>query len=145
MLSLFTVGAFCTRSAGCVINDFADRDIDKHVARTKARPLTTGELSTTQAGLFLAGLMAVNFSILFSLPLESIKYGLYVTPIVFLYPTTKRYFKVPQFVLGLTFNSGVFIGYSAVAASLAADMSICLPFYIGGIAWTIIYDTIYAF
>ena len=68
-----------------------------------------------------------------------------VTPVVFLYPKTKRFFKVPQFVLGLTFNSGVFIGYAAVSAALAADMSICLPFYAGGVLWTIVYDTIYAF
>ena len=95
MISLFTIGALATRSAGCVINDLADRDIDKHVERTKARPLTTGEVSQTQAIIFLGGLMAINFSILFSLPWESIKYGLMVTPIVFLYPTTKRYFKVP--------------------------------------------------
>ena len=68
-----------------------------------------------------------------------------VTPVVFLYPKTKRFFKVHQFVLGLTFNSGVFIGYAAVSAALAADMSICLPFYAGGVLWTIVYDTIYAF
>ena len=67
-VGLFTVGALSCRSAGCIINDFTDRDIDKHVDRTKARPLTTGELSPTQAGGFLAGLMALNFSILFQLP-----------------------------------------------------------------------------
>jgi 4-hydroxybenzoate polyprenyltransferase len=94
-LALFTVGAVCTRSAGCVINDFADRDIDKHVERTKARPLTTGEITPVKAGIFLSSLMAVNFSILFQLPWEAIKYGLMVTPIVFLYPTTKRFFKIP--------------------------------------------------
>lgn len=95
MLALFTISAFSARSAGCVINDFADKDIDKHVERTRARPLTTGELTHTQAGLFLAGLMSINFGILFSLPWASIKYGLMVTPLVFLYPTTKRYFQVP--------------------------------------------------
>lgn len=95
MISLFTIGAFSTRSAGCIINDFLDRDIDKHVERTKARPLTTGEITPTQAGVFLTGLMALNFGILFSLPWECVKYGLMVTPIVFLYPTMKRFFKVP--------------------------------------------------
>jgi 4-hydroxybenzoate polyprenyl transferase len=95
MITLFTVGALCTRSAGCVINDLSDRDIDKHVARTTARPLTTGELSVKQAVMFLTGLMAVNFSILFQLPIESIKYGLYVTPVVFVYAKTKRFFKLP--------------------------------------------------
>eukprot|EP00347_Sterkiella_histriomuscorum_P007632 403348171 len=145
MISLFTVGALATRSAGCIINDFLDRDIDKHVERTKARPLTTGEITPVQAGIFLSGLMALNFSILFSLPWECIKYGLMVTPVVFLYPMTKRFFKVPQLILGITFNSGVFIGYAAVAVNLAADLSVCLPFYFGGILWTIVYDTIYAF
>ena len=67
-VGLFTVGALSARSAGCIINDFSDRDIDKHVDRTKARPLTTGELSPLQAGTFLAGLMGISFSVLFSLP-----------------------------------------------------------------------------
>ena len=67
-LGLFTVGALSCRSAGCIINDFCDRDIDKHVDRTKARPLTTGELSIFQAGSFLGGLMMINFAVLFSLP-----------------------------------------------------------------------------
>lgn len=83
------------RSAGCIINDFADKDIDKHVDRTKARPLTTGELSSAQAGGFLAGLMGLSFGVLFSLPQECIKLGFIVTPLVFIYPTTKRYFAYP--------------------------------------------------
>jgi len=94
-LALFSIGALSARSAGCIINDFTDRDIDKHVDRTKARPLTTGELSPKQAGLFLSGLMAMSFGVLFSLPAECIKLGLIVTPLVFIYPTTKRYFKFP--------------------------------------------------
>jgi len=120
-MALFYAGALGCRSAGCIINDLADRDIDKHVDRTKARPLTTGELSTTQAGLFLTGLMGVNFSILFSLPPECIKLGLMVTPLVFIYPTTKRYFKFPQLVLGTTFNSGVMIGFAAAATTHAVN------------------------
>ena len=142
-VGLFTVGALSCRSAGCIINDFTDRDIDKHVDRTKARPLTTGELSPTQAGAFLAGLMTLNFSILFSLPWECVKLGFMVTPLVFLYPTTKRYFPYPQVVLGITFNFGVFIGYAALAPAVAWNA--CVPFYLGGILWTVIYDSIYAF
>ena len=114
-LGLFTVGALGARSAGCIINDFTDRDIDKHVDRTKARPLTTGELSPKQAGGFLAGLMGVNFAILFSMPWECIKLGLLATPLVFIYPTTKRFFPYPQLVLGITFNTGVAIAYAAVS------------------------------
>ena len=94
-MTLFTIGALSCRSAGCIINDFTDRDIDKHVDRTKARPLTTGELSPTQAGLFLAGLMGISCSVLFSLPLECIKLGAIVTPLVFIYPRTKRFFRYP--------------------------------------------------
>ena len=141
-MALFTAGAIGCRSAGCIINDFTDRDIDKHVDRTKARPLTTGELSTTQAGTFFAGLMAFNCSILFSLPPECIKLGLVVTPIVFLYPTTKRFFRYPQLILGTCFNFGVMIGY---ASQTAINWQVCMPFYVGAIAWTIIYDSIYAF
>jgi len=144
-VSLFTLGALSCRSAGCIINDFADRDIDKHVDRTKARPLTTGELSPKQAGAFLAGLMGLNFSILFSLPWECVKLGFMVTPLVFIYPTTKRYFKYPQLVLGATFNFGVFIGYAALSASNSVAWQAVAPFYVGGILWTIVYDSIYAF
>ena len=144
LLSLFTLGAFSARSAGCIINDIADRDIDKYVERTLARPLTTSELSLSQAMFFLSGLMAVNFTILFTLPSDCIRYGLLVTPLVFIYPTAKRFLKVPQLILGLSFNSGIFIGYAA--SSLAGlNMAICLPFYVGGICWTLVYDTIYAF
>ena len=142
-MGLFTVGALSCRSAGCIINDFTDRDIDKHVDRTKARPLTTGELTPLQAGFFLSGLMALNFGILFQLPWECIKLGFAVTPLVFLYPTTKRYFPYPQAVLGITFNSGVFIGYAALAPAVV--WPVCIPFYLGGVLWTIIYDSIYAF
>ena len=144
-LGLFTVGALSCRSAGCIINDFTDRDIDKHVDRTKARPLTTGELSPTQAGVFLGGLMSLNFSILFQLPLECVKLGLMITPLVFIYPTTKRYFPYPQLVLGTTFNVGVFIGYAALAPGSQVAWAACLPFYLGGILWTVVYDSIYAF
>jgi 4-hydroxybenzoate polyprenyltransferase len=139
------VGALGCRAAGCVINDFTDRDIDKHVERTKARPLTTGELSKNQAGLFLAGLMGFNFAVLFQMPPECIKLGFAVTPLVFFYPWTKRFFAFPQLVLGATFNFGVMIGYAAAAINTTVNWQVCLPFYAGGILWTMVYDTIYAF
>lgn len=89
--------------------------------------------------------MALNFSILFQLPLQCIKLGLMVTPLVFIYPLTKRFFPYPQLVLGITFNAGVFIGYAALAPSATVAWASCLPFYLGGVLWTIVYDTIYAF
>ena len=87
--------------------------------------------------------MAVNFGILFQLPWQCIKFGLMVTPFVFIYPTTKRYFAYPQLVLGSVFNSGVCIGYCALAETVA--WNVCLPFYLGGVLWTIFYDSVYAF
>ena len=144
-VGLFTVGAISCRSAGCIINDLTDRDIDKHVDRTKARPLTTGELSVKQASAFLAALMTLNFSILFQLPAECIKLGFMVTPLVFIYPTTKRFFPYPQAVLGATFNFGVFIGYAALSPAASVAWATCIPFYIGATIWTVIYDSIYAF
>ena len=90
-------------------------------------------------------LMGLNFSILFSMPWECVKLGLMVTPLVFIYPTTKRYFAYPQLVLGLTFNSGVAIGYACLAASNTVAWAAVTPFYLGGVLWTIIYDSIYAF
>jgi len=89
--------------------------------------------------------MATSFGVLFSLPAECVKLGLIVTPLVFIYPTTKRYFKYPQLVLGTTFNFGVMIGYAASATPAIVNWQVCLPFYIGGIMWTVVYDTIYAF
>ena len=77
--------------------------------------------------------------------MECIKLGLAVTPLVFIYPTTKRYFPYPQLVLGATFNFGVFIGYAAMAPAAQVAWSACLPFYLGGVLWTIVYDSIYAF
>ena len=89
--------------------------------------------------------MTMNFGVLFSLPYECIKLGLVVTPLVFIYPTTKRYFPYPQLVLGTTFNFGVMIGYAAAFPSHMVAWSVCGPFYLGAILWTVIYDTIYAF
>lgn len=89
--------------------------------------------------------MAFNFSVLFSLPQKCIQLGLMVTPLVFIYPTTKRFFAYPQLVLGVTFNFGIMIGFAAAAASQSVNWSVCAPFYVGGIIWTLIYDTIYAF
>ena len=126
LLGLFTTGALLARSAGCVINDLTDQDIDVHVERTKARPLTTGELSRNQALGFLAALMGGSFGVLFSLPSQCVYYGLLVTPVVFIYPTMKRYFPVPQLGLGICFNSGTFIGFAAASASHVVNWNVVL-------------------
>lgn len=116
---LFIVGAFVMRSAGCVINDLWDRDIDPKVARTKNRPLASGEISVVQAMVILALLMGIGFIILMTLNRLTILLGLGFSLLVLLYPLAKRVLPIPQLVLGLTFNAGGLMGYSALAGTLS--------------------------
>ena len=98
-----------------------------------------------QATALLGGLTLLDFAVLFSLPAAAIKVGLLMAPMVLLYPFMKRFYNYPQLLLGLIFNSGVMMGYATLAASHAISWNICLPFYLGGILWTMVYDSIYAF
>ena len=139
---LFLVGAIATRAAGCIINDMWDRRLDQRVARTSARPLAAGTISMLQAGLFLLMLGLIGLFILFQLPILAIYVGLAAAPLVVLYPLAKRVTWFPQFVLGLTFSWGVFLGWVAVTGTLP-DQSIMLV-YAGCAAWVFGYDTIYA-
>ena len=141
--TLFSVGALAARSAGCVINDYWDIDIDKHVERTKFRPLTSGEISKSQALTLFTTLTAGWFGIAYLLDPLVIKLGFLSVPLVIAYPRFKRFFKYPQLMLGVTFNWGIFMGYAAMASKI--DYQICLPLYMGAILWTVVYDTIYAF
>ncbi|KAI1730970.1 ubiA prenyltransferase family domain-containing protein [Ditylenchus destructor] len=142
MLSLFGAGAFFMRSAGCVINDLWDRDFDKNVERTKIRPLASGELSEKQAVVLLSSLLSVSLGILLQLNWLSVFVGASSMALVIFYPLAKRYTYWPQFVLGCTFNWGALLGYTAVSNQF--PLLICLPLYISGLNWTLIYDTIYA-
>jgi 4-hydroxybenzoate polyprenyltransferase len=142
IMMLFLVGAIATRAAGCIINDMWDRRLDQRVARTSARPLAAGTISMLQAGLFLVMLGLIGLFILFQLPVLAIYVGLAAAPLVVLYPLAKRVTWFPQFVLGLTFSWGVFLGWVAVTGTLP-DQSIML-IYAGCAAWVFGYDTIYA-
>ena len=144
LLSLFGVGAFVMRGAGCTINDMWDRDIDQKVSRTAQRPLAAGDISISQATSFLAAQLCCGLAVLLSLPhtLYCFQWGAASLPLVALYPTTKRYFAYPQLVLGLTFNWGAFMGWAATYGSM--DYGVVLPLYLSGVSWTLIYDTIYA-
>ena len=139
---LFLVGAITTRAAGCIINDMWDRRLDQRVGRTSARPLAAGTISMLQAALFLISLGLIDLFILFQLPLLAIYVGLAAAPLVVLYPLAKRVTWFPQFVLGLTFSWGVFLGWVAVTGTLP-DQSLML-IYAGCAAWVFGYDTIYA-
>lgn len=142
MLSLFAIGAFVMRGAGCTINDLWDRDIDSQVARTRDRPLVNGSISTLDAVIFLMGQLGVGLLILLQLNTYCVILGASSLGLVILYPLMKRITYWPQVILGLTFNWGAFLGWAAIHGSV--DLGVCLPLYLAGTCWTIFYDTIYA-
>ncbi|XP_038647616.1 4-hydroxybenzoate polyprenyltransferase, mitochondrial [Scyliorhinus canicula] len=142
MLALFGTGALLMRGAGCTINDMWDKDIDRKVARTGSRPIAAGEVSHFQALVFLGGQLSLALVVLLCLNYYSIVLGAASLGLVIIYPLMKRLTYWPQLILGLAFNWGALLGWSAVKNS--CDWSICLPLYISGIMWTLIYDTIYA-
>ncbi|XP_046624236.1 4-hydroxybenzoate polyprenyltransferase, mitochondrial isoform X2 [Neodiprion virginianus] len=142
MLALFGLGAFIMRGAGCTINDMWDRDIDRKVARTKDRPLVSGEVTQLEALVFLSGQLGVGLLVLLQLNWYSILLGASSLGLVVIYPLMKRITHWPQLILGMTFNWGALLGWSAVQGT--CDWSVCLPLYIAGVCWTILYDTIYA-
>lgn len=141
LVFLFAVGALVMRGAGCVVNDFWDRDIDRLVARTAGRPLASGAITPFQALLFLAALLSVGLSVLLQLPWIAVFFGAASLLLVVTYPLMKRVTWWPQFFLGLTFNWGAPLGFLAAIGFL--DWSVA-ALYAAGIAWTLGYDTIYA-
>lgn len=138
---LFGIGAVVMRGAGCVINDLWDRDFDRAVERTRLRPLASGAVSIKAALGFIAFLLLIGLGILLQLPFVAILLGLLTLPLIVSYPLMKRMTWWPQFFLGITFNFGALIGWAAVTGVISLP---ALLIYIGGILWTLGYDTIYA-
>lgn len=141
MVFLFFLGTVVMRTAGCVINDLADRNIDCHVKRTKERPITAQQISVKQAFVFLALLLSLALGILLLLPVQTICYAIVALMITMIYPFCKRYIQAPQFVLGLAFSSAIPMVY---AASNHENLSTCLLLVVINILWTLAYDTQYA-
>ncbi len=139
--ALFAVGALIMRGAGCTINDLADRKFDGKVERTANRPIPSGQVSVLAASIFLAGLMTAGFGILMQLNTFTILLGAASVPVLAVYPFMKRITYWPQAWLGLTFNWGALVGWSTMTGSLDWP---ALVLYVGGIFWTLGYDTIYA-
>ncbi|MCI4661070.1 MAG: 4-hydroxybenzoate octaprenyltransferase [Neomegalonema sp.] len=137
----FFIGAFVMRGAGCVLNDMVDRDIDAKVERTRNRPLASGQLQMRDAVILLAALCLIGVAILLSFAPYAILVGLAAALPVAIYPFMKRITWWPQLFLGIAFNWGALLGWAAHMGSL--DWPPVL-LYLGGIAWTIGYDTIYA-
>ena len=142
LLIIFLIGSIVMRSAGCIINDLLDRDIDNKVRRTQNRPLVSNSLSIKNSIILLIILLSIGLIVLIQLNLPSIILALVIVPLVFLYPLAKRYFFLPQFVLAFTYNWGCFIGWSSLESpSSFTEISIL---FLSLVLWTIIYDTVYA-
>jgi 4-hydroxybenzoate polyprenyltransferase len=138
---LFGIGAIVMRAAGCVVNDLWDRRLDQKVERTAVRPLASGEISVAQACIFLGVLLGIGLLILLQMNRLTIALGILSLPLIILYPLMKRWTWWPQAFLGLTFNFGALMGWSAVTGAVGSP---ALLLYLGGVFWTLGYDTIYA-
>ncbi|HEY8191627.1 MAG TPA: 4-hydroxybenzoate octaprenyltransferase [Alphaproteobacteria bacterium] len=140
--ALFGVGAVVMRAAGCIINDLWDRRLDAQVERTQSRPLAAGTISPRGAMVFLVLLLCAGLAILLQIPsLVTVLTGFLAIPLIVLYPLMKRITWWPQLFLGVIFNFGVLMGWSAVTGVIGLS---CLTLYAAGIFWTLGYDTIYA-
>ncbi len=140
-LLLFLIGAFAMRGAGCTWNDIVDRDIDAQVARTRSRPIPSGQVSVAAAAIFLLLQAALGLVVLVQFNRFAVASGIASLAIVAVYPFMKRVTYWPQIVLGLAFSWGALMGWSVAFARL--DLP-ALLLYAGSIAWVIGYDTIYA-
>lgn len=141
IFALFGIGAIVMRAAGCVVNDLWDRDLDRQVARTSARPLASGEVRVRQAAGFLAALLGLGLIILLQMNALTVLLGVLSLPLIATYPLMKRFTWWPQLFLGFTFNFGALMGWSAVTGAIEFP---AMLLYAGGIFWTLGYDTIYA-
>ncbi|AXV80689.1 4-hydroxybenzoate octaprenyltransferase [Ralstonia solanacearum] len=141
LLAIFSVGTFLMRSAGCAINDWADRDFDKHVKRTKERPLTAGLIAPWEA-LALAAVLALTAFMLI-LPLNVLTKWLSVAAVMIAgtYPFFKRFFAIPQAYLGIAFGFGIPMAYAAVQDRVPVLAWLMLA---ANVLWAVAYDTAYA-
>ena len=141
LLIIFTLGVILMRSAGCVINDFADREIDKFVMRTKDRPLTSGEVSEKGALILFSFLILMSFGLVLMTNFLTVQLSIVAVFLATLYPFVKRWSNLPQFVLGSAFAMSIPMAFSA---SLGFVPSNAWWIFLASILWTIVYDTIYA-
>ncbi len=141
ILVIFTLGVFIMRSAGCVINDFADRKIDKHIIRTQGRPLATGEISSNSALVLFGLLLLIALGLVLQTNILTIKLSLIALMLATLYPFTKRWTNLPQLVLGAAFGMSVPMAFSAQTGVIPLTAWLV---FIATLVWTLIYDTFYA-
>jgi 4-hydroxybenzoate polyprenyltransferase len=141
LLVIFIVGTILMRSAGCAINDYADRDFDRYVKRTESRPITSGKIRAWEALAIAAGLSIVSFLLI--LPLNGLTKALSVVALFVAgsYPFTKRFFAIPQAYLGIAFGFGIPMGFAAVQDQVPTIAWVML---VANVFWSVAYDTEYA-
>ena len=141
LLVVFVLGTFLMRSAGCAVNDVADRDFDKHVKRTAQRPVTSGAVSVREALWLGAGLALLAFGLVLTTNVATIAWSVAALAISLFYPFTKRFFAMPQAVLGVAFSFGIPMAFAAVQGEVPA---LAWWLLIGNLCWVLAYDTEYA-
>ncbi|MCG3772708.1 MAG: 4-hydroxybenzoate octaprenyltransferase [Nitrosomonadaceae bacterium] len=141
ILTVFVLGTVLMRSAGCVINDYADRNIDPHVVRTKNRPLATKAVSTKEALLLSAGLSLCAFLLILPLNRLTLELAVFALFLAASYPFTKRFFAMPQAYLGIAFSFGIPMAFAAQTGELPLIVWLLMA---ANLLWVIAYDTEYA-
>ncbi|KAJ4506586.1 Para-hydroxybenzoate--polyprenyltransferase, mitochondrial precursor (PHB:polyprenyltransferase) [Exophiala dermatitidis] len=146
--TLFFAGALIMRGAGCTINDLWDRNLDPFVERTRLRPIARKAVSVQNAVIYLGAQLVAGLAILLQFPLPCLYYGVPSLLLVTTYPLAKRVTHYPQFVLGLTFSWGAIMGFPALGIDLLSDpsaLAAATALYSSCVAWTLVYDMIYAY
>ena len=141
LLIVFTLGTILMRSAGCCLNDVADRDFDKHVKRTADRPVTSGRISVKEALALGAVLALLAFCLVLTLRVETLAWSCLALAVAFLYPYAKRFVAMPQAVLGVAFSFGIPMAFAAVIGEVPWLAWVLL---LGNLCWVLAYDTEYA-
>ena len=152
LVTVFTLGTFLMRSAGCCLNDVADRDFDRHVKRTAQRPVTSGKVSSAEALLLGAALALLAFGLVLTTSAAAIVWSFAALAVTLVYPFAKRYLAMPQAVLGVAFSFGIPMAFAAVnggaspgfSALLSAVPVLAWVLLLGNLFWVVAYDTEYA-
>ena len=141
LVAVFTLGTILMRSAGCCVNDVADRDFDRHVKRTAQRPITSGAVSVREALGVGAALALVAFALVLTTNAPTVAWSLPALGVTILYPFTKRFFAMPQAVLSVAFSMGIPMAFTAVQGEVPW---LALWLVLGNLLWVLAYDTEYA-
>jgi len=141
LIAVFTLGTILMRSAGCCVNDVADRDFDKHVKRTANRPVTSGRIGTKEALLVGAVLAVLAFGLVLTTNRATIQWSFVALAVTLIYPYAKRYVSMPQAVLGVAFSFGIPMAFAAVQGGVPL---LAWGLLLGNLFWVLAYDTEYA-